>query len=439
MYSHKHAVENTEFPEGRTKPTKSEPRGRRISPIVIKRVLGELANHANDGTDTPAAKGWAWPANETVAKEAECSVSTAKRVLKFATALGFFEQVVNRQKEQASTRYKFREVIEVDGKEVFRSDLDPDKAWTAPVLPTLVPWEPRPESLGTEGGLAPTGPSLGSCGAKGVVPTETRMVPTELSLSSTGTTNTTNEDYQEDYHLKATTGSRAGEAPAVVRTYQQIKEQMEAEMRRDGCSEGQIAEMKADYEFMASPLVASVLSDGIPRWDKKTLVVEYESAHKNGILIPRSRPEDIVFLHADNIREELSGAEPEDIGCTHSRQTWEDFVRTNSRYLRIPPGWRESDLVECEIEAFRDTAWSDAGLPSEFDIRVAFGEIQRVLGDDEDADDLERKVWARMKEFEQGVFATAFAQAKKVAKTAAPVLVSMPYAKERVDCQSAHA
>ena len=59
--------------------------------------------------------------------------------------------------------------------------------------------------------------------------------------------------------------------------------------------------------------------------------------------------------------------------------------------------------------------------------------------DDEDADDLERKVWARMKEFEHGVFATAFAQAKKVAKTAAPVLVSMPYAKERVDCQSAHA
>ncbi len=115
MYYHRHAVDNTVFPEART------PQGRLLAPRLVRRVLAELAGHANAGDQQPAAKDWAWPTIRTLARESECSVVSVKRVLQWARAAGFFAQVqaVVESKSKKATRYKFREVVEHDNRRAF--------------------------------------------------------------------------------------------------------------------------------------------------------------------------------------------------------------------------------------------------------------------------------------------------------------------------------
>jgi Helix-turn-helix domain len=182
-FTHKHAVENTEFPKGKRAD------GRVISQSSIKAVLIALASHANDGEPNPKLKNLAWPSNETLAEESKCSVSTVKRVLAWARHLGFFKGVINRQKSGQTTRYLFRDVIEVDGKEMFSRGGSRD-------LPggesQELPWEVPRELVGS------------SLGHKEVVPQAPPLPrPPGASSGSLGATNTINKTSTEGFQLKA--------------------------------------------------------------------------------------------------------------------------------------------------------------------------------------------------------------------------------------------
>ena len=113
MYSHKHAVDNTEFPEGRTAGTAGEPKGKAISPVAIKTVAMARADHAK-------TEGFSWPSIGTIARESGHSPATVKRALAWLEYLGFFKTVNSRQREGSSTKYLLREVIPVGNKEVFK-------------------------------------------------------------------------------------------------------------------------------------------------------------------------------------------------------------------------------------------------------------------------------------------------------------------------------
>ena len=80
-------------------------------------------------------------------------MATVKRVLAWARHLGFFKHVVSRQKEALTTRYQFRDVIEVNGKEMFKGDGSQELPGRgSQELPWAAPQELLPSSPGATGG-----------------------------------------------------------------------------------------------------------------------------------------------------------------------------------------------------------------------------------------------------------------------------------------------
>jgi hypothetical protein len=359
VYSHKHAVENTEFPEGRRAD------GRAISESSIKAVLVALANHANDGQKEPTLKNWAWPSNETLAKESKRGISTVKWVLAWARHLRFFKHVDSRQKEGKTTRYLFRDVIEVNGKEMFKgggSQALPGGG--SQELPWVAPQELWGSSLGYKA-AAPQKPLPSSPGA------------TDGSLGATKTiSNTTNQGFQLKAvreRCKTTTACGGGVADSLTATCAIC-----------GCKlDEETGECCGLYAEHLGPVAEEVLSDFVPRYENRpedglTLFRVYDSKMN----LPVPRPKTIITLYPDNIQGR-NNDDCEGVGPEYSIHNWENWFNANQELIILPAGTKEFNLSQEELESYRSSSILDAGLPSDFDLEVAFDFISRVIPEDD--------------------------------------------------------
>jgi len=367
VYSHKHAVENTKFPEGRRAD------GRAISESSIKAVLVALANHANGGEKEPTLKNWAWPSNETLAEESKCGVATVKRVLAWARHLRFFKHVTSRQKEGMTTRYLFRDVIEVDGKEMFKGGSSQELlGGGSQELPWVAPQEVLGSSLGYKG-AAPQEPLPSSPGATG---------------GSLGATNTIKKTSTEGFQLKAIRESCKAAASTNSTTTD-----------TDSCPicGASLYEGKCDGSYVEhlGPVAEEVLSDFVPRYENREeeyydlsegkrkpglTLIWVMDRHDSKLNLPVPRPQTIITLFPDNIKarhgEHKAGSE-------YFILPWETFLRYNHDMVVLPAGTKEFNLSQEELEDYRFDSVRDAGLPSEFDLEVAFNFISRVIPEDD--------------------------------------------------------
>jgi hypothetical protein len=100
--------------------------------------------------------------------------------------------------------------------------------------------------------------------------------------------------------------------------------------------------------------------------------------------LPVPRPVTLIALYADNIKNRpKKDNEWESVGSEYSIHKWEDWFDLNHDTITLPAGTKEFNLSPDELESYRASSIQNAGLPSDFDLHVAFCEISRVIPEDD--------------------------------------------------------
>ena len=149
------------------------------------------------------------------------------------------------------------------------------------------------------------------------------------------------------------------------------------------------------YVEHLGPVAEAVLSDFVPRYETRDeeyfdrsygrrkaglTLIWVMDRDDSKLSLPVPRPQTLIILYPDNIKARYG---EDEVGAEYSIMHWATFFRHNHKMVVLPEGTKEFNLSPDELESYRSSSIRHAGLPSRFDLELAFTFISRVIPEDD--------------------------------------------------------